>query len=396
MDRRIPQLPQQGSQLHPFMTRPLHVAILADIPRHSTRGNSQGRGGGHGATWLPPLADAFLEHPELKITWVTLDHLVRKPETDQDGNQTFLRLPKPHDKLNLILGQRMSRRILRKTIAQLQPDLIHAWGTEWMYASVMQDVSLPRILSVQGCLTTFNRVWETSWVHRQLEKQEPKRVAEADIITCESPWSAEQIQALAPSADIRIVDYGVHPSFFDVPWQPDEHHPKLAYSGSIDRRKGMDVLFDALALLPDRRWTLQIFGHGPMEEELRARNLPNVEWMGTLRWQEMQQHLSKAWGLVIPTRADTGPTVVKEARVIGLPIIGTRHGGLRDYIRHGENGWIVDPLDAPTLAETCARLMSDFQNVLAMGKSGHPMDRDSFMAEVTAQKFGYIYRELAR
>jgi glycosyltransferase involved in cell wall biosynthesis len=378
------------------MTRPLHVAILADIPRHSTRGNSQGRGGGHGATWLPPLADAFLEHPELKITWVTLDHLVRKPEIDQDGNQTFLRLPRPHIKLNLLLNQKLTRRILKKNVDQLQPDLVHAWGTEWMYASVMQDLNLPSVLSIQGCLTRFNQCIPPTWVHQQLGKQEPKRVAEADIITCESPWSAEQIHAIVPSADIRIVDYGVHPSFFDVPWQPDEQQPKLAYSGSIDRRKGMDVLFDALALIPDRKWTLQIFGHGPMEEELRARNLPKVEWMGTLRWQEMQQHLSRAWGLVIPTRADTGPTVVKEARVIGLPVIGTRNGGLRDYIRHGKNGWIVDPLDAPTLAKTCTSLMADFENVLSMGKNGHQMDRESFMAEVTAQKFADIYQELSR
>lgn len=378
------------------MTRPIHVAILANIPRHSTRGNSQGRGGGHGATWLPPLADAFLEHEELKITWITFDHLVRQPEIDQDGNQTFLRLPKPHDKLNLLLNQKLTRRILKKNLDQLQPDLVHAWGTEWMYASVMQDLNLPCVLSIQGCLTTFNRCWQTSWVHRTLEKQEPKRVAEADIITCESPWSGEQIHALVPSADIRIVDYGVHPSFFDVPWQPDEQQPKLAYSGSIDRRKGMDVLFDALALIPDRKWALQIFGHGPMEEELRARHLPKVEWMGTLRWQEMQQHLSRAWGLVIPTRADTGPTVVKEARVIGLPIIGTRNGGLRDYIRHGENGWIVDPLDAPTLAQACKSLMADFQQVKAMGQSGHQVDRESFMAEVTAKRFADIYRDLSR
>ena len=378
------------------MTRPLHVAILANIPRHSTRGNSQGRGGGHGATWLPPLADAFLEHPELKITWITFDHLVRNPETDQDGNQTFLRLPKPHDKLNLILGQRLTRRVLRKTIAWLKPDLIHAWGTEWMYASVMQDVSQPRILSVQGCLTTFNKCWKTSWVHRQLEKQEPQRIAEADIITCESRWSAEQIRSLAPDPDIRIVDYGVHPSFFQVPWQPDVRNPTLAFSGSVDRRKGLDVLFDALERLPDREWTLRIFGHGPMEAELRARNLPRVEWMGTLRWQEMQQHLSRAWGLVIPTRADTGPTVVKEARVIGLPVIGTRNGGLRDYIRHGENGLIVDPLDAPSLAAACASLMEDFQKVQAMGCSGHQMDRDAFAANLTADKFSEIYQELAK
>ena len=40
------------------------------------------------------------------------------------------------------------------------------------------------------------------------------------------------------------------------------------------------------------------------------------------------------------------PTVVTEARLIGQPVIGTVHGGQRDYIRHGESGWFADPLDA--------------------------------------------------
>lgn len=377
------------------MNRPLHVAVLANIPRHSTRGNSQGRGGGHGATWLPPLADAFLQVENLRITWVTFDHLVKKPESDEDGNQRFLRLPKPNDKLNLLLDQQLTRRVLRKVLAEIRPDVVHAWGTEWMYASVLQDVALPSLLSVQGCLTTFNRTWKTSWVHRKLEQKEPARLREASIISCESAWSVEQVRAIVPDLDVRVVDYGVHPSFFGVPWAPDPDNPVLAYSGSVDRRKGLDVLFDALERMPDRSWTLRIFGHGPMEAELRARNLPMVEWMGTMRWQDMQHHLSRAWGLVIPTRADTGPTVVKEARVIGLPVIGTRNGGLRDYIRHGESGYIVDPLDAPHLAAACADLMRSHDHCIQLGRTHHQSDRETFSACLTAAKFVSIYQELA-
>ncbi len=376
------------------MNRPLPVAILANIPRNSTRGNSQGRGGGHGATWLPPLADAFLDHPELKITWVTFDHLVKQPETDHDGNQSFVRLPKPHDKLNLLLNQHLTRRILRRVLRDLQPDVVHAWGTEWMYASVLQDLRIPKILSVQGCLTTFNKVWETSWVHRRLEREEPRRFREADVITCESAWSAEQVNGIVPNLDVRVVDYGVHPSFYQISWNPDADHPVVAYSGSIDRRKGMDILFDALELLPNRPWTLKIFGHGPMEPELRARNLPQVEWMGTLRWQEMQQHLSKAWALVIPTRADTGPTVVKEARVIGLPVIGTRNGGLRDYIRNRENGYIVDPLEPAGLASALSELMQSRENCIKLGNQHHSEDRDAFAPTLSASKFSSIYQEI--
>jgi hypothetical protein len=38
--------------------------------------------------------------------------------------------------------------------------------------------------------------------------------------------------------------------------------------------------------------------------------------------------------------------------------------------------------------------MADFQEVLAMGKSGHQSDRQAFMARQTAERFISIYQEL--
>jgi len=378
------------------MSGPIHIAILAAMPRHALRGNTQGRGGGHAATWLPPLADALLTAGELRISWLTFDHTVSKVEIDRDSNQEFWRIPQTKIKINFFLRQWPARLQLRKILNQIKPDIVHVWGTECLYAIALQDVKVPKILSIQGCLTAFNKVWKPSYVHSVLGREEPVRVREADILTCESLWSAEQIREIHPSGDIRVVDYGVHPSFFDVKWDPDPHNPILLYSGSLDCRKGFDLLIDALAALPHRNWKCQIIGDGPLRSSLVARNLPGVEWLGILRWKEMQEKLAKAWALVVPTRADTGPTVVKEARVIGMPVIGTRHGGLRDYIRHGESGIIVDPLNSDHLTKACSRMMEDYSHVREMGGKYWQEDREAFSSELTAHKFIYIYQEIAR
>jgi glycosyltransferase involved in cell wall biosynthesis len=372
----------------------MKVAILANIPRHSMHGNTQGRGGGHGATWLPPLADAFLEYSDLDITWVTLDRKVRRTEIDREGNQRLMRIPMLSDLPAYLLSQWPTRLKLRRIIKEIAPDIVHVWGTEWLYAAVLQDLKVPSVLSVQGCLTAFSKVWKPSWRQRILAKAEPKRVKEADVVTCESLWSAEQIRLLNPQGDIRVVDYGVHPSFYDVKWDPDPAKPILLFSGSLDYRKGVDVLFDALEKLPERTWTCQILGDGPMRADLESRNLPNVEFLGTLLWDAMQQRLAKAWALVVPTRADTGPSVVKEARVVGLPVIGSVNGGLRDYIREGENGFKVDPLNAANLASVCEKVMQDYERVRYMGASGHDQDRAYFTPSRCSAKFVEIYQSL--
>jgi len=132
-----------------------------------------------------------------------------------------------------------------------------------------------------------------------------------------------------------------------------------------------------------------------LEQEMTAANLPRTQYLGMLRWDQLRDALSKASCLVMPTRCDTGPTVVKEARVIGLPVIGTIHGGLRDYIRHGESGWIVNPLDPPNLAEALAGLMASHEQILKMGHAHHAEDRAYFTPERTAAGFSAIYHELA-
>lgn len=373
----------------------MKIAILSNIPRHAMHGNTQGRGGGHGATWLPPLADAFLNYQEFEITWITFDRTVKRIEVDEDHNQKFMRIPLRSDLPAFLLAQWPTRMKLRAILDQTRPDVVHAWGTESLYAAVLQDIKTPKILSVQGCLTAFRKVWKPSWRQRILADAEPQRVKEADVVTCESPWSAEQIGELHPEGDIRVVDYGVHPSFYDVKWSPDPDKPILLYSGSLDQRKGLDILFEALESIPNRKWTLQLLGGGPLREELEARQLPNIEWLGTLPWNVMQKHLAKAWALVVPTRADTGPTVVKEARVMGLPVIGSINGGLRDYIRHGQNGLHVNPLDAAGLAAACEELMGDYSRLREMGAKGHVSDREFFRPERCAAAFSALYKELA-
>ena len=74
----------------------------------------------------------------------------------------------------------------------------------------------------------------------------------------------------------------------------------------------------------------------------------------------------------------------------------TIHGGLRDYIRHGESGWIVNPLDSTHLADGLHNVMQSYQTVIRMGRSHHAEDRAFFAPERTAAGFSAIYRELGR
>jgi glycosyltransferase involved in cell wall biosynthesis len=373
------------------------IAILADFPWGAIEGDASGRGGGQGCTWLPQLAQGFAAHPEFEIHWVVLDRRKAGATTVERFGQHFHRLPATSVSLDLALGNLPARWILRKSLRRLQPDIVHAWGTELIYPAALRDFRGPTILSMQGVLTEYQRIGglPDDWRWRRMVSAEPAMIRSATIVTCESEWGIARVKEIDPSAECRLVEYGVHPRFYDVPWQPAADNSYALYVGGAGTRKGFDLLIEAMKLLPDRAWELRLAGDDQMADAVEAAGLTKVRSLGLLPWDQMQRELQGAWAFVLPTRGDTSPNSVKEARVIGLPVITSRHGGQAGYIKDGVNGRIVEPLDAGGLAAALCDVMGDFDRSRELGAGRHAEDRAYLRPERTAAGFASLYRELA-
>ena len=373
------------------------ICLLADSPLPTLLCGADGRGGGQAATWLPPLAEHFAAFPDLEIHWLYPRNGPASANPIEWKGIHFHGFKQIHPKIDLLLGLRPTRLTLSCILRQLKPDLIHVWGSERRHSTILESWEGRSVFSLQGNLNRYRDlgVLHLEWSWQRLADLEKRWVKMADVVTAESPWAVEAALELAPGLDVRHVEYGVPTSFQSQQWAPVEQNPYLLVCGAVEWRKGMDVLFDALELLPDRKWRLKIAGDGAMRPELEARQIPGVDFLGNVPWQELRMVMCGAWGLVVPTRADTGPTVVKEARVMGLPVIASTHGGLRDYIVNGINGLVVDPLTPAGLATACDLLARDYHKALTLGMGRHEQDKLVFSPAATAEAFAAIYRELA-
>ena len=375
----------------------IRVAILADMPVKALEDGASGRGGGDAATWLPQLAQAYAKEADLEIHWLVLTKQVTEVTSSKILGQKFYQIPKGAMTLDIMTGHVIARRKLNRVLKTIRPDIIHVWGSESSYPSVLEGAMVPTIMSMQGILTEYDRIgsFRNNWRMRMQARCEPQWIRAATIVTSESEWGLEKVRVITPRLNSRLVEYGVNPSFYDLEWNPDPENPVLLYCGGADWRKGFDVLLAALRIDPSPKWKCWIAGGGLAEYEVAL--LPeNVEVLGNLTWRDLQERMSRAWALVLPTRADTSPNAVKEARVVGLPVITTRHGGQAGYIRDGENGMIVDPLTPEELRIAMEALLSDFSLTKTMGAARHAEDRDYFNPERTAEGFTAIYRELVR
>lgn len=372
------------------------IAILADMPRHAVGRLATGRGGGQAATWLSQTAECYAGKIDFDVSWLTLDPEVNRVEMDEALGQRFYRIPRGKMTWDIAFRHWFAKRKLLGVIRELQPDLVHLWGTESSYPSVLEAVNLPSILSMQGVLTELRRlrVLPDCWRMRRQSSYEPTWLGMASIITTESKWAMERVKRIVPTAEVRIVEYGVNPTFFDVPWQPAFDDPYFVFCGAVCWGKGIDVLAAAMEIEPAPKWRCCVAGDGDLRSALQSRGIPGLEFSGLLTWSELQCLLSRAWALVHPTRADSSPNAVKEARAIGLPVITTVHGGQAEYIHHEVNGLIANPLTPANLREALDRIASDFHFARQLGENRLQEDRAHLSPERTATEFISIYDDV--
>jgi glycosyltransferase involved in cell wall biosynthesis len=125
------------------------------------------------------------------------------------------------------------------------------------------------------------------------------------------------------------VDSGLfHPSRLD----PQPAPPRLVYVGRLSPEKGVADLVAALAQL-DQPPPLLVIGDGPQRAPLQqqARSLP-VTWLGAKRNDEIAPLLRASDIVCLPSHMEGVPNAALEAFACGLPVVGTRVGGIPEII----------------------------------------------------------------
>lgn len=76
-----------------------------------------------------------------------------------------------------------------------------------------------------------------------------------------------------------------------------------------------------------------------------------LTWWGTLTSESISALMTKSLVLVTHSKYEAGGNTILEAMAHALPVIATPYGYAKDYIRHGENGYIVQYNDIDLLEE---------------------------------------------
>lgn len=181
-----------------------------------------------------------------------------------------------------------------------------------------------------------------------------------------------------PRDRIAIVPHFVEDSGSPYPLHEDQtaRGRTIAYVGRISDEKGVDLLLSAWRDVYAEGARLLIVGDGPRKQELSAQTSSwnSVEWAGWKNQAQVRASLLESRFLVVPSRAyETFGLGVIEAFSVGTPVIAPDHGGFRDLVSNGVNGYRIPPNHVHSLRDAISGALDISENqwrVLSEGARG--------------------------
>jgi len=152
------------------------------------------------------------------------------------------------------------------------------------------------------------------------------------------------------------------------PWlAPDEQAVLLV--GRLSAAKGVYDLFDAIPAViarhPEARFALVGVAETAEREPILRQDVvrrgfaKHVTFLGSLEGDELIRAYRAATIFVSPSWTEAFPLVIPEAMAAGLPMVVTSVGAIPDFVKDGEDGFLVAPRDPAALAGAIVRLLDD-------------------------------------
>ena len=276
---------------------------------------------------------------------------------------------------------------LQRLLRRERPDLVHLHsrrGADTLGGMAAKLAGVPAILS------------------RRVDNPEPRWLVAvkyrlyAQVITISEGIRQVLLQEGLPPQKVVCVRSAVdtdkyQPGCADHRWLKDElglpESTKLI--GMIAQfipRKGHRTLLDAVPSVlqsqPEARFLL--FGKGPeqsgIQELLKERGLSDRVLL--LGFRNDLERVIPCLNLVVhPASMEGLGVALLQAAACGVPIIGSRAGGIPEVVRHGQNGLLIAPNDPTELTEAIVFLLKNPATACRMGTAGVDLVRQQFSVE---------------
>lgn len=187
---------------------------------------------------------------------------------------------------------------------------------------------------------------------------------------CASSLTKKSLTFKGISEDkIKIIPYGVDTSKFNFSERKQADVFKVIFIGSLNQRKGITYLLDALAEM--KNVELTIVTRGIYDESLIQNYTFPIHVVIDVPHAKLQEELHKANCFVLPSVLEGFGQVILEAMATGIPVIATENTAGNDIIENGVDGFVTPIRDVQVIKESLDKLQANFPFTQAIGKAAY-------------------------
>ena len=153
----------------------------------------------------------------------------------------------------------------------------------------------------------------------------------------------------------------------------DTNENQVIYIGRDSPEKGIDILKS-------------------IEKQIKGK----VVYCTNVEWKKAMSILKSSNVLVLPSRIESIPNVIKEAFFLKVPVVATNAGGIPEIVTHGKTGLLVPPNEPQSLADSINHLLENKEYAKKLADSAYEFLINNLTWDILLPKYIKFYEDLVK
>lgn len=388
--------------------------------------------------WLVQLADRIRETDEISLSMLFAQNEKKEEVTGRIDGIDYYGFYKGRFAEN----KEKRYKEFKNFILSSQPDVIHIFGTEkehsYIALQVCKELGLENrvVTSIQGMVSVYAHHYYADiplWVRygytirdvirgnsmqskKQFEREgrrEEYVLKHVQNVIGRTDWDEACTTRLNPKVHYYKNNETLRQSFYQNQWGYDRCKPHSIFcSQSTYPIKGIHYVLEALPEIieayPDTMlyisgenlrdkptYLLSLYQKYLLRTIKRSHLENHVVFLGHLQEKEMVKAYLGANVFVCPSSIENSPNSLGEAMLLGMPVVSSDVGGVKNMLVHNEEGYVYQH-DAPyMMAYYIKKIFANTSDILEMTKRAQVHARKTHDPDKNASDLILIYREIA-
>jgi len=244
-------------------------------------------------------------------------------------------------------------------------DAVHAWNVP--SAFIMKKIKAKKkILSVHGVYSKQVDMLHSKITSSIINSRESQVLDWADKLTTDSKFVQSEYAKLGKS--FEYIPAPLDSQKFQDIYTSTEKKNQIVFVGRDSFEKGIDILRN-------------------IESKINA----SVKYCTNLDWKDAMKIVQESQILVVPSRIESIPQVIKEAFFLQVPVIATNVGGIPELISNNITGLLVPPENPEEMTNAINELLSDNNTKQKLSKNAFEFINKNFSWDVLIEKYIKLY-----